>query len=275
MDVRVKLWGRLISCLLFLQGSVVYAQLGTPSPFQIIQPIDLDTVFQADPGGAVLYPGLPISKRAVTQLSYHRLMDLRNWQRLSFTAKRQFQATSSFLQLTVEKLPAAVSSSQLTIQFSRFLQHNYAVGLQLGILRKSYQLYHSYSTPFAQVGCWTKFSPTFFHAISLGFSMREVATGWKQTPYILLARSITSVQVGRVATFQLQLEKASQYSLFWQAGVSIIGSKSISFRFLYSSAPQWWVIHFLFPVRKILVNLSLGFQPLLGTISGFTTTWSK
>jgi hypothetical protein len=105
--------------------------------------------------------------------------------------------------------------------------------------------------------------------------MREVATGWKQTPYILLARSITSVQVGRVATFQLQLEKASQYSLFWQAGVSIIGSQSISFRFLYSSAPQWWVIHFLFPVRKILVNLSLGFQPLLGTISGFTTTWSK
>jgi len=209
---------------------------------------------------AVLYPGLPISKSAVTQLSYHRLMDLRNWQRLSFTAKRQFQATSSVLQLTAEKLPAAVSSSQLTIQFSRFLQHNYAVGLQLGILRKSYQLYHPSLTPFAQVGCWTKFSPTFFHAISLGFSMREVATGWKQTPYIL---------------FQLQLEKASQYSLFWQAGVSIIGSKSISFRFLYSSAPQWWVIHFLFPVRKILVNLSLGFQPLLGTISGFTTTWSK
>ena len=275
MDVRVKLWGWLISCLLFLQGSGVYAQLGTPSPFQIIQPIDLDTVFQADPGGAVLYPGLPISSRAVTQLSYHRLMDLRNWQRLSFTAKRQFQATSSVLQLTAEKLPAAVSSSQLTIQFSRFLQHNYAVGLQLGILRKSYQLYHSYSTPFAQVGCWTQFSPTFFHAISLGFSRREVATGWKQTPYILLARSITSFKVGQVATFQLQLEKASQYPLFWQAGVSIVGSQSISFRFLYSFSPQWWVIHFLFPVRKILVNLSLGFQPLLGTISGVTTTWSK
>ena len=160
------MWGWLISCLLFLQGSGVYAQLGTPSPFQIIQPIELDTVFQADPGSAVLYPGLPISKRAVTQLSYHRLMDLRNWQRLSFTAKRQFQATSSFLQLTVEKLPAAISSSQLTIQFSRFLQHNYAVGIQLGVLRKSYQLYHPSLTPFAQVGCWTKFSPTFFHAIS-------------------------------------------------------------------------------------------------------------
>lgn len=270
----IKTLGCFFLGLLTFYCSGVMAQLATYSPFQIMQGTGADSFFLEDPGAAALFPALPTSKRKFTQISYFRTMEINNWQQLAFTAKRQLQATDALVQFSFEKQAASVLTSQLALQFSRLLQPDYAVGLQLGVLQRLHQQYRSIWIPFAQLGCWTNFSPNFFQAVSIGFSLREVAAEWNQRPYELLARSCSSIRMGQTVSFQLHVEKLTGRPFFWQLGLAMVAAKSTLVRLSYSPKPQWWVMHFLFPIRIMSLKVSLGFQPSLGTVSGIAATWT-
>jgi len=259
-----------VICYLLVFTSIsVFAQFGNPSTFQVMQSVEVDTNFQIDPSAAVWCPGIPINKKAAIQVAFFKLMEFKNWQQISFTAKRQIQAVSAIFQGAIEKTPTAITASKLSLQLSRKLGEHYGVGVQVGLLRKNFRYYQPISIPFAQMGCWTAFSAPVTHAMSVGFSSREIAFGFKQTRLILLLRSMTSLQVTKALAFKLQFEKLTAFPFYWQLGFVLLASNSIQLQVAHSVSPHWWLLHFQFPMKMVNLKISLGFQPLLGTVSGF------
>jgi len=264
--------GQVIFCLFPLFASSAYSQFGNHAAFQWMQTVELDTTLSVNPGAALRYPGIPINKFSVTQLSYYRLMEFKNWHQLSVMAKRQLESTTMLLAFSAEKIPA-VFSSQLSFQFSRFLGENYAAGVQMGLLKKQFHFYRPVLIPFAQVGGWTTFSPQLKYAMTIGFSKQEVAKDWNQLPVVVLLRCITSWKLSHTFSASLQLEKLTGLPFFWQGDLLLKAGTSIVIAFAYSSNPEWWRLHFQFPAKKVNVTISIGFQPMLGTQSGLTAVF--
>jgi len=205
--------GQVIFCLFPLFASSAYPQFGNHVAFQWMQTVELDTTLSVNPGAALRYPGIPIKKLSVTQLSYYRLMEFKNWHQLSVMAKRQLESTTILLAFSAEKIPA-VFSSQLSFQFSRFLGENYAAGVQMGLLKKQFHFYRPVLIPFAHVGGWTTFSPQLKYAMTIGFSKQEVAREWNQLPAVVLLRCITSWKLSNTFSASLQLEKLTGLPFF-------------------------------------------------------------
>lgn len=269
MGISIRILGFVVFCSLPFKQATVQAQVGNYSSFLVMQSVQIDTAYPIDPSAAIWCPGIPIKKQAATQFAFFRLMGFKNWQQLSITAKRQFQASSALLQVAVEKLPTGFTTSQLALQFSRLLGANYSVGVQLGVLRRQFHFYHPISIPFAQVGSWTALSPSVKYAMSVGFSGREVPINWQRRQFVLLLRSLTSFQVTKSLAFNLQLEKLSTQRFYWQVGLGMLAGPALHLQFSYAASPQWWILHFQFPLKQIDLKISLGFQPMLGTVSGF------
>jgi len=262
--------GCIVFCLFLSIHVKVSAQFGNYSSFQGLQTIELDTTFSIHPGALLRFPGIPIHKPSITQVSFFQLMGIKDWKQLSLLAKRQIESTAVLLAISMEKRPA-VTTSQYTIQASKLLGKNYSLGVQLGILHKQLRAYKPVVIPIAQVGGWTMFSPVINYALSIGFSTQEVAAGWNQPPFVLLLRNAISWQLSPTTSLLLQVEKTTDQPVYWQGGISMKAGTSMTITFAYSANPQWWYLHFQFPIKKADIKISLGLQPLLGTQSGLTT----
>jgi len=261
--------GCVVFCLFPSINVKVSAQFGNYSSFQGLQTIALDTTFSIHPGALLRFPGIPIHKPSITQLSFFQLMGIRDWKQVSLIAKRQIESTAVLLALSMEKMPAVISS-QYTVQASRLLGKNYALGVQMGVLRKQLRSYRPVLIPMAQVGGWTTFSPVINYAMSIGFSTQEVAAGWNQHPFVLLLRNVISWQLSPTTSLLLQVEKTTDRPVYWQGGIVLKAGTSIAITFAYSANPQWWYLHFQFPIKQAVIKISMGLQPLLGTQSGLT-----
>ncbi|NDE78082.1 MAG: hypothetical protein EB047_02595 [Chitinophagaceae bacterium] len=253
-------------CFLAHMRLPIDAQSMTGSPFRYTQLGFLDSVGGESTLTGIVYPAAAVELKSGAVLSVGKMLEVSGWNQLTGCFFSKKKSTGIGVHFSVEKL-ATSSQMRTGIQVARVLQNELSIGLIMGVSSVAVTGYKKELQPFSKLGLQTKLSDQLTASFALTIESQPGFLLQKSKSLYTSILAGTQLNVSTAVTAVLHLQKTMNAPLEWMAFLSYFPAAKFRFQLGFSPNPQWWMLRASFLLNQFTVQIGLGVQPLVGTLS--------